>query len=109
MSTSFFVFITIVDLTAAIIIFLGALSDRMRLYPIWHKIGLIISVVGLVYQALHNIQFIATGHLHNEMNMPLWAMKDVGLAIIAYTYLYIAVKAKFLPKPSPKIKKGVKK
>lgn len=89
-----FSFITFLDLSAAIIIFLGALSERMRLYPMWHKVGLIIAVVGLVDQAFRNLQFILTGYATPDNVAPLWAMKDVGLAIIAYTYLYIAIKPK---------------
>lgn len=103
MNSTGFLIITFLDLTAATIIFLGALSERMRLYPVWHKVGLLTAVVGLVFQAFHNIQFIALGHLHNETDMPVWVMKDVGLAIIAYTYLYIAIKARLnKPKATPK-------
>ena len=50
--TGLFFLATVVDLTAAIIIFVGALSERMRLYPAWHKVGLIVAVVGLVCQVI---------------------------------------------------------
>lgn len=100
-----FSFITFIDLSAAVIIFLGALSERMRLYPVWHKVGLITAVIGLVAQAFRNLQFIFTGYAAPDNVAPLWAMKDVGLAIIAYTYLYIAIKPKLNPNPKRKASK----
>lgn len=81
---------TILDLTAASIVFIGALSERMRLYPVWHKVGLIVATMGLVAQAFRNIHFLMTGESPSDADMPLWVMKDAGIAIIAYTYLYVA-------------------
>lgn len=100
-----FSFITFIDLSAAVIIFAGALSERMRLYPMWHKVGLIVAVVGLVSQAFRNLQFIFTGYAAPDTDTPLWAMKDIGLAIIAYTYLYIAIKPKLNPNQKRKASK----
>lgn len=48
--TELFFIAIVINLTAAIIIFVGALSERMRLYPDWYKIGLIVAVIGLVCQ-----------------------------------------------------------
>jgi len=86
----FFVFITLMDLCAAGIIFAGALSERMRLYPTWHKVGLIVAVIGLTAQAMRNIQFLYTGVSPSDADMPLWALKDAGISIIAFCYFYLA-------------------
>jgi hypothetical protein len=101
MMTAFFVFMTVLDLSAAAIVFAGALSEKMRLYPTWHKIGLIVASIGLVSQGLRNIQFIATGVSPTDSDLPLWALKDTGIAIIAYFYLAIAVSAVVNKKKAP--------
>jgi hypothetical protein len=88
---SLMVFVTGIDITAAVIIFAGALSDRMRLYPVWHKLGLIILMVGLLAQAFRNIQFMVTGVSPTDIDFPLWALKDVGAAIIAWYYFLRAI------------------
>ena len=105
-STALFYLVTFIDLTTAVIIFCGALSERMRLYPAWHKVGLIVAVVGLVCQAFRNVQFIYTGVSPSDADAPLWILKDLGIAIIAYCYLYLGIKAS-ITKPV-KRKKTVK-
>lgn len=92
MNTSFMVLMTIIDFTAAIIIFSGALSERMRLFPTWHKVGMIVAVMGLVAQGLRNIHFLFTGISPSDLDMPFWALKDLGIALVAYYYLAKAIK-----------------
>ena len=105
-STALFYLVTFIDLTTAVIIFCGALSERMRLYTAWHQVGLIVAVVGLVCQAFRNVQFIYTGVSPSDADAPLWILKDLGIAIIAYCYLYLGIKAS-ITKPV-KRKKTVK-
>jgi hypothetical protein len=107
--TVLFFLSTVVDLTAAAIIFVGALSERMRLYPAWHKVGLIVAVVGLVCQAFRNIEFLTTGVSPHDSDLPLWILKDLGIAIIAYFYLYLGIKAKMNKTTSKPVRKKVKK
>jgi hypothetical protein len=106
----FFTTITVMDLAAALIIFAGALSDRMRLYPAWHKVGLIVAMLGLLVQAFRNIQFLSTGVSPSDADMPLWVLKDAGIATIAFTYLIYGVRHKFFagapaPRPPKKVAK----
>lgn len=84
--TLLFVLISIVDITASVIIFAGALSERMRLYPAWHKIGLIMAAMGLVAQAFRNMAYLFTGISPSDADLPLWILKDAGIATIAYFY-----------------------
>lgn len=86
-----FAILTVIDLGGALIIFAGALNERMRLYPTWHKVGLIMASLGLAAQGIRNIQFMVTGISPTDADLPLWAMKDVGIGIIAFVYLYKAV------------------
>jgi len=106
----FFTAVTVMDLSAAIIIFVGALSDRMRLYPTWHKVGLIVALLGLICQAFRNIQFLSTGISPSDADMPLWVLKDAGIATIAFTYLIYGIRhqffgAKAAPRPPKKVAK----
>lgn len=107
----FFVAVTVMDLSAALIIFMGALSDRMRLYPTWHKVGLIVALIGLVAQGFRNIQYLSTGVSPSDSDMPIWVFKDAGISTIAFTYLIYGIRHKFFGKPpAPKpIRKTVKR
>jgi len=88
---AFFLLVTVLDVIGAIILFLGALSPRMRLYPAWHRIGLLAAVVGLFAQAGRNIEYMFTGISPSDADLPLWALKDLGIDIIAYTYAGLGV------------------
>lgn len=88
---AFFLLITVLDVIGAIILFLGALSPRMRLYPSWHRIGLLAAVIGLFAQAGRNIEYMFTGVSPSDADLPLWALKDLGIDIIAYTYAGIGI------------------
>lgn len=92
MNDVFFIVMTGINLSAASILFAGALSERMRLYPAWHKLGLILAAVGLVSQAFRNVDFLLTGYSATDADLPLWALKDLGIAMIAYYYLSRAIK-----------------
>jgi hypothetical protein len=88
-----FILLTLSNLGASLILFAGALSERMRLFPTWHKVGLVIAAFGLLAQGLRNIQFLVTGVSPSDTDVPLWALKDIGIAIIAYCYLWLAIRA----------------
>jgi hypothetical protein len=85
-----FITLTIINILAAVIIFVGALSERMRLYPSWHKVGLITAGLGLVFQAGRNVQFLATGISPTDIDLPVWVLKDIGIALIAFYYAHHA-------------------
>ena len=87
-----FIALTIINISAAVILFGGALSERMRLYPTWHKIGLVLAAFGLVAQALRNVHFLLTGESPSDLDFPFWALKDLGIAAIAFFYLSRAIK-----------------
>jgi hypothetical protein len=86
-----FAILTVIDLGGALIIFAGALGERMRLYPTWHKLGLMMASLGLAAQGVRNIQFMVTGISPTDADLPLWALKDLGIGTIAFFYLYLAV------------------
>lgn len=90
MTDTLFVILTVTNLAAALILFAGALSERMRLYPVWHKVGLIVAALGLTAQAIRNIQFLLTGISPTDMDAPLWVLKDIGISLIAFYYVHHA-------------------
>jgi ABC-type thiamin/hydroxymethylpyrimidine transport system permease subunit len=90
MTDAGFLLLTITNIVASIIIFAGALSERMRLFPTWHKVGLIIAALGLVFQAGRNVQFLVTGISPSDADLPVWALKDIGISVVAFFYAYIA-------------------
>jgi hypothetical protein len=96
-----FMALTVTNTVAALIIFFGALSDRMRLYPKWHKAGLILAAAGLAAQAVRNVQFLATGVSPSDADLPLWVLKDLGICIIAFFYLAHGLQSHFAPKATP--------
>ena len=108
MTELMFILLTVADLAAALILFAGALSERMRLYPTWHKVGLMSAALGLAAQGMRNIQFLVTGVSPSDADLPFWALKDIGIVIIAFTYFYLGVKAYIASKqiqPTTKTKK----
>lgn len=90
----FFV-LTVTNITAACIIFVGALREKMRLYPAWHKLGLLVAALGLAAQAFRNVQFLYTGVSPSDTDMPLWVLKDAGISLVAFGYLYLAATDKY--------------
>lgn len=94
-----FVALTFFDILASVILFCGLLSDRLRLYPYWHKIGLLLAVVGLLSQVFRNIIYLGTGVSPSDATLPLWACKDIGIDIIAFYYFSKAVE-RFIDKPN---------
>jgi hypothetical protein len=92
-----FVALTFFNILASVILFCGLLSDRLRLYPVWHKIGLLLAVVGLLSQVFRNIIYLGTGVSPSDATLPLWACKDIGIDIIAFYYFSKAVE-RFLDK-----------
>lgn len=92
MTNAVFILVTVIDFAAALIIFAGALSERMRLYPTWHKVGLITAAFGLLAQGVRNVQFLVTGTSPSDADAPFWVLKDVGIALIAFFYAYIGYK-----------------
>lgn len=86
----FFVFVTIVDLLGVVIICAGLLRDSWRLYPSWHKAGLITAALGLFFQAGRNVEFLATGVSPSDADLPLWFLKDLGISTVAIGYATVA-------------------
>lgn len=102
---AFFIFATAVDFVAAFWI-LGALfTDRLQRLPRWHLMGLSVGALGLVFQAMRNIQFLMTGISPSDVDLPIWFLKDMGYALIAFHSIWLIVQGRLslnsAPTPTP--------
>ena len=90
MTNLFFLIITAVDLAAiacAIAISMQAKAHAMTKII---RIGIIVGAIGSLSQAGRNLQFMLTGTSPTDADLPLWAMKDIGLTIIIFGLYLIA-------------------
>lgn len=83
---SFFTLMTVVDLVGAIVIARG-LFDGIDSFSTLTKIAFVVCLIGLLAQAFRNIMFLATGVSPSDADLPLWALKDLG---IAFAFLMVA-------------------
>jgi hypothetical protein len=92
MSLNWSSFLVFIDITTALIVFISALNARILKYPLWYKLGLIVSCVGLLAQAFKTIQFLTTGVGLPDNQIALWILKDLGISIICFYHITIATK-----------------
>jgi hypothetical protein len=97
----FFIFATAVDFLTAFWI-LGALfTDRLQKLPRWHLIGLSVGALGLVFQGLRNLQFLMTGVSPSDSDLPIWFLKDMGYALIAFHSIWLILQGKLQLNKTP--------
>ena len=91
---AFFIFATAVDFLTAFWI-LGALfTDRLQKLPRWHLMGLSVGALGLLFQGMRNIQFLMTGVSPSDADLPVWFLKDMGYALIAFHSIWLILAGK---------------
>jgi hypothetical protein len=100
---AFFIFATTVNFLTAFWIIGALFTDRMQRLPKWHLMGLSVGSLGLIFQALRNIEFLATGVSPTDSDLPIWFLKDMGYALIAFhsVWLILAGKLKLNDPPQP--------
>jgi hypothetical protein len=86
-----FIALTFFNTLAVIIIFCGLCSERLRTFPSWHKVSMVLILAGLLSQIFRNITYLMTGESPSDATLPIWAFKDVGIDIIAFYYFTILV------------------
>jgi hypothetical protein len=86
---AFFIAVTVIDLVAAGWIIAALFTPRLQTMPKWHRVGLLVGCVGLLVQALRNIQFLTTGVSATDSELPLWALKDLGYGLIAFHSIWL--------------------
>lgn len=122
MEQAFFVAVTVVDLVAAGWIIAALFTPRLQTMPKWHRVGLLVGCIGLLAQALRNIQFLTTGVSATDADLPLWVLKDLGYGLIAFHSIWLVFSGRLTltkeleplptpapPKPAPRKRAGAAK
>ena len=128
---AFFIFATAVDFVTAFWIIGALFTDKLQKLPRWHLMGLSVGALGLLFQGFRNIQFLLTGVSPSDADLPIWFLKDMGYALIAFHSIWLilqgrlrlnnppekadapapapaAIRAKPKPKPRAAIKRASK-
>ena len=112
---AFFIFATTVNFLTAFWIISALFTDRMQRLPRWHLMGLSVGSLGLIFQALRNLQFLTTGVSPADSDLPIWFLKDMGYVLIAFhsVWLILAGKLKLndqanTPAPAPEPTRAAK-
>jgi hypothetical protein len=88
MDTNLFTFgVTAIDVVGSIIIVIGLSNLNKNFKTPSYIIGFICTLIGLASQALRNIYFFKTGIAPIDSDLPIWVLKDIGILIIALTYI----------------------
>lgn len=57
----------------------------------WLRTGVGLFAVGMIAQLLRNVVFLYTGDSPQDADAPLWALKDVGGAMVAGWFAYMLI------------------
>lgn len=91
---TFFVAVTVIDLVAAGWIIAAMFTPRLQTMPKWHRVGLLVGCMGLLVQALRNIQFLTTGVSATDSDLPFWVLKDLGYGLIAFHSIWLVFRGR---------------
>jgi hypothetical protein len=102
---AFFIFATTVNFLTAFWILAALFTDRLQRLPRWHLMGLAVGCLGLLFQAMRNLQFLITGVSPEDADLPVWFLKDMGYALIAFHSIWLILAGKLKlnnpPQPTP--------
>ena len=77
---SFFALMLFIDVVGAAIIAVG-LFNGASTYSTLVKVAFVVCLIGLLAQAFRNVMFLATGVSPSDADLPLWALKDLGISL----------------------------
>jgi hypothetical protein len=86
-----FITVTGFDLIGAAIIAMAMFSHTLQFYTKGLKLGLVLSMLGLLSQAFRNIYYLTTGISPTDAELPLWALKDLGISIFVMSWLWFKI------------------
>jgi hypothetical protein len=85
--TNFFLFMLLVDLVGIIAV-AGYMFCKADDHSTALKMGMVITIAGLAGQIGRNIYFLSTGDSPSDADLPLWALKDIGITWLALVFGY---------------------
>jgi len=92
MTTLGFVIITAIDILGAFIISMSVFNPKLNHFSKCFKAGLVFLMLGLVGQAFRNVMFLVTGNSPTDASLPIWAFKDIGVTLVAVSWLWHKIK-----------------
>lgn len=82
----------ITDPIAAIILIWMMVWDRkFNVAPSWHRFGLAFLAVGMIGQTARSWLTIYTGISPRDSELPWWIFKDLGVFVMAVSWLALAI------------------
>jgi hypothetical protein len=99
--------VLIADLVGLAVIVIGLLHERSHLFPSYHKVGLIVTAVGLLAQSAQCLQYLVAGITVSALSLPSWAFITYGIAAIGGGYGLKAYKEFHQVKREEKIEAAV--
>ena len=85
--TSFFILMLIIDIVGVIAI-AAYMFIKADDHSVMLKAGMVITIAGLVGQIGRNIYYLSTGVSPSDADLPLWALKDIGITWLALVFGY---------------------
>lgn len=86
---SMFVVITALNAIGATMLIFGLFAQELKDISKVYKAAFILGAAGLLWQAIRNSIFLATGVSMADTDIPLWYMKDLALTIIGFYFAYL--------------------
>ena len=66
--------------------------QHLRRAPVLFRLGTLITACGLIVQVTRTMGFALTGESLLSMDLPFWALKDLGIIILVLHYTLIGVR-----------------
>lgn len=84
----FFLLLAVINIITAMLIFCSALHPFIYRRPAWYKLALIITAFGFAAQGTLSLPYLIHGNEIYNNSLPIWALNDVGIAVISGHYFY---------------------
>ena len=78
--------LTIFETVCAFVILAACFNRGPLQFSTYCKAGMLIGGLGLLGQAFRNIVFITTGYSFTDADLPVWALKDIGLCVVGVSF-----------------------
>lgn len=87
--TTIFTIVLIADIIGLLAIIGALFRPHVQMeQPAWHKSGMIVIAVALLFQGAFCVTALATGVTPPLPSFPFWALKDIGFATIGAGYAW---------------------
>jgi hypothetical protein len=78
-------------ISAIILVWMMIWDRKFSIAPWWHRYGLAFFAVGMVGQSVRSWVALVTGISPRDSEMPWWVFKDIGIFVLAVSWLALAI------------------